>query len=80
MDFKTFITLLVVGGLVGVIAVLTGKGAKATAPLHIIAAVIGAFLGWIVLTQIRGVPLQVIFAVCGSVLMLWLVRLIKKSK
>ena len=48
MDFKTFITLLVVGGLVGVISVLTGKGVKATAPLHIIAAIIGAFLGWLV--------------------------------
>jgi len=80
MTFQVFITLLVIGSLVGLVSILTSKGTKATAPIHFIAAILGAFLGWLVFTQLRGAVLQVLFAVGGSALLLWIVRLIKKSK
>ena len=78
MNLQTFITLLVVGSIVGVIATLTGKAAKTQLPLNLAVAIAGAFLGWFVFTEVSRTALQVLFAIGGSLVLLWLVRLIKK--
>lgn len=80
MTLQIFITLVVIGVVVGLVSVLTGKGTKATAPVHLVAAIAGAFLGWFVFTEVSRAALQVLFAIGGSAAVLWLVRLIKTSK
>lgn len=78
MTLQIFITLLVVGALVGLVATLTGKAAKTQLPLNLVVSIAGAFLGWFVFTEVSRTALQVLFAIGGSLVLLWLVRLIKK--
>ena len=78
MNLQLFFTLVVVGGLVGLISILTGKGSKATAPVHLVVAIAGAFLGWFIFTEVNRFALEILFALGGSVALLWLVRLLKK--
>jgi uncharacterized membrane protein YeaQ/YmgE (transglycosylase-associated protein family) len=78
MTLQTFLTLLVVGSVVGLVSTLTGKAAKTQLPLNLIVAIAGAFLGWFVFNEISRTALQVLFAIGGSLVLLWAVRLIKK--
>jgi hypothetical protein len=78
MNLPTFITLLVVGVIVGVIASLTGKGPKLPLPLNLGASTGGAFLGWWVLRQINPAAIQAGFALGGSVTLLVVLRALKK--
>ena len=78
MNLQTFITLLVVGAIVGLVATLTGKSAKTQLPVNLIVSIAGAFLGWFVFTEVSRTALQVLFAIGGSLVLLWLVRVIKK--
>ncbi|CAM2803111.1 hypothetical protein [Rariglobus hedericola] len=77
MNLQTFFTLLVIGVIVGVLSALTGKG-KTALPVALVVSCAGAFLGWFVFTQVSRMAMQVIFAIGGSLLLLWLARLIKK--
>jgi len=78
MNLQTFITLLVVGAIVGLVATLTGKSAKTQLPVNLVVSIAGAFLGWFVFTEVSRTALQVLFAIGGSLVLLWLVRVIKK--
>lgn len=78
MNIPTFITLLVVGMLVGVSATFLGKGRKPPLPVNLGAAVGGAFLGWWVLRQISPAAIQIGFALGGSLALIALVRALKK--
>jgi uncharacterized membrane protein YeaQ/YmgE (transglycosylase-associated protein family) len=78
MTLQTFITLLVVGALTGAVVALTGKGSKTQLALSLVVAIAGAFLGWFVFTEVSRTALQVLFAIGGSLVLLWLVRVIKK--
>lgn len=78
MNFQTFLTLLVVGALTGLVATFTGKAAKTGLPLNLVVSIAGAFLGWFVFTEVSRTALQVLFAIGGSLVLLWLVRVIKK--
>jgi len=78
MNIQIFITLLVVGLLAGLVAAITSKNFKANLTLYLVVSVAGAFLGWFVLRQINFTVIQVGFALGGSLLLLWLVRLIQK--
>jgi uncharacterized membrane protein YeaQ/YmgE (transglycosylase-associated protein family) len=78
MTLQTFITLLVVGALTGAVVALTGKGSKTQLPLSLVVAIAGAFLGWFVFTEVSRTAVQVLFAIGGSLVLLWLVRVIKK--
>lgn len=78
MNLQTFLTLLVVGSLVGLISTFAGKSAKTQLPLNLAVAIAGAFVGWFVFTEVSRTALQVLFAIGGSLVLLWLVRVIKK--
>ncbi|MBC8039483.1 MAG: hypothetical protein H7Y06_02990 [Opitutaceae bacterium] len=78
MNLQTFLTLLVVGAVTGLVATLTGKAAKTQLPLSLIVAIAGAFIGWFIFTEVSRTALQVLFAIGGSLVLLWLVRVIKK--
>ena len=78
MNLPTFITLLVVGVIVGVVATLVGKGPKLSLPVNLGASSAGAFLGWWVLRQINPAAIQVGFALGGSASLLLLLRALKK--
>ena len=78
MNLPTFITLLVVGLIVGVVAKLVGKSSKFPLPVNLGASIAGAFLGWWVLRQINPTAIQVGFALGGSLTLLLLLRILKK--
>lgn len=78
MTLQTFLTLLVVGAVIGAAASLPGKNAKTGLPLNLVLAVAGAFLGWFVFTEMNRAALQVLFAIGGSLVLLWIARLSKK--
>ncbi len=78
MTLPTFITLLVVGVIVGLIAMWVGKSPKLPLSVNLGACTGGAFLGWWVLRQINPVAIQVGFALGGSVSLLALFRTLKK--
>jgi uncharacterized membrane protein YeaQ/YmgE (transglycosylase-associated protein family) len=77
MNLQTFFTLLVIGGLVGLFSTLVNKG-KPALPVALIVACAGAFLGWFVFNEVSRTALQVLFAIGGALLLLWLTRQIKK--
>lgn len=77
MSLQTFVTLLVIGCLVGLFSALVNKG-KPAFPVALAVAVAGTFLGWLVFNQVSRAALQVLFAIGGALLLLWLARLIKK--
>ncbi len=78
MNLQTFITLLVVGAIVGLVATLIGKSAKTQLPVNLVVSIAGAFIGWFVFTEVSRTAMQVLFAIGGSLVLLWLVRVIKK--
>lgn len=78
MNLQTFITLLVVGALTGLVYTLAGKNKKTGLAVNLIIAAAGAFLGWFVFTQVSRMAMMVVFAIGGGLLLLWFVRLIKK--
>lgn len=78
MTLQIFLTLLVVGALTGLVVTVTGKAAKTQLPLNLAVAIAGAFVGWFVFTEVSRTALQVLFAIGGSLVLLWLVRVIKK--
>lgn len=78
MNLQTFVTLLAVGSLVGLVMTLAGKSKKAGLAVNLVVGAAGAFLGWFVFHQINRGVLEVLFAVGASVLLLWLLGLIKK--
>lgn len=78
MNLQTCLTLLVVGGIVGLVMTLTGHNKKTGLPVNLVVAVAGAFLGWFVYHQVSRTAIEVLFAIGGGLLLLWLVGLIKK--
>ncbi len=78
MSLQTFVTLLVIGILVGLTVTLTGQNKKAGLPVNLVIGAAGSFLGWFVYHQISRTAIEVLFAIGGSLLLLWLIRLIKK--
>ena len=78
MNLPTFITLLVVGVIVGIVATVTGKGPKFSLPINLGASTAGAFLGWWVLRQINPAAIQAGFALGGSVTLLVVLGALKK--
>ncbi|MET0262711.1 MAG: GlsB/YeaQ/YmgE family stress response membrane protein [Rariglobus sp.] len=78
MTLQTFITLLVIGSLTGLIVTLVGKNKKTGLAVNLVVACAGAFLGWFIFTQVSRMAMQVVFAIGGSLLLLWMIRLIKK--
>jgi uncharacterized membrane protein YeaQ/YmgE (transglycosylase-associated protein family) len=78
MNLPTFITLLVVGMIVGGVATLVGKGSKLPLSVNLGVSTTGAFLGWWVLRQINPAAIQAGFALGGSVTLLVLLRTLKK--
>jgi uncharacterized membrane protein YeaQ/YmgE (transglycosylase-associated protein family) len=78
MNLQTFLTVLVIGALVGVVATLSGKNAKSGLVVNLVVAAAGSFLGWLLFGEISRTALQVLFAIGGSLVLLWLIRLIKK--
>jgi uncharacterized membrane protein YeaQ/YmgE (transglycosylase-associated protein family) len=78
MTLQLFLTLIVTGALTGLVATFTGKSGKTQLPLNLLLAILGAFLGWFVFNEVSRTALQVLFAIGGSLVLLWLVRVIKK--
>ena len=78
MTLQTFTTLLVVGGLVGMTTTLSGRNKKTGLLVNLLIAAGGAFLGWFVFHQINRAVIEVVFAIGGGLLLLWLLGLIKK--
>ena len=78
MNLPTFITLLVVGVIIGGVATLLGKGSKLPLPVNLGVSTTGAFLGWWVLRQINPAAIRAGFALVGSVTLLLLLRTLKK--
>jgi uncharacterized membrane protein YeaQ/YmgE (transglycosylase-associated protein family) len=78
MNLRIFLTLLVIGAVVGLVSTLSGKNAKSSLALNLAVAIAGAFLGWFLFGEISRTALQVLFAIGGSLVLLWLIRLIKK--
>lgn len=82
MDFRQFIVFLIVGGLAGWISGLITKGSGFGILGNIIVGIIGAFLGGF-LFRLVGISAnlfigQLIFAVVGALIFVWLLRFIKK--
>jgi uncharacterized membrane protein YeaQ/YmgE (transglycosylase-associated protein family) len=78
MTLQTFFTLLVIGGLVGLCMTLAGKNKKTGMAVNLVVAAAGAFLGWFVFHQISRTAIEVLFAIGGGLLLLWLVSRLKK--
>lgn len=82
MTFQGFVTFLLVGGLAGWITGLVTKGRGFGLGGNIIVGVVGAFLGGFCLGLLgisaRSIVGQLIFAILGALLFLWLLRFIKK--
>lgn len=78
MNLQTFLTVLVIGALVGLFATLSGKNGKNNLVLNLVVAAAGSLLGWLLFGEISRTALQVLFAIGGSLVLLALLRLIKK--
>jgi|GEM_PF-5738502 len=78
MTLQVFVTLLVVGALVGLVMTLAGKSKRTGLAVNLVVGAAGAFLGWFVFHQINRSVIEVLFAVGAAVLLLWLLGLVKK--
>ena len=78
MNLNTFITLLVVGSLVGCITLIFAKNTQRSVLLYLAVSIVGALLGWWILQHINPVAIQVGFAIGGSLALLSVLRLFKK--
>ncbi len=78
MNLQTVLTLVVVGAIVGLVTTLSGRNKKSGLPVALVVSVAGAFFGWFVFHQVRSAALEVLFAIGGGLLLLWLVGMIKK--
>ncbi len=72
------VTLIIVGLLAGVIGHLMMKGRSPGLVITLIVGLAGAWFGNLILQQINGTLIQVLFAAGGATLLLWLVSLFKK--
>lgn len=82
MNFQQFITFLILGALAGWLSGLISKGRGFGLVGNMIVGIVGAFLGGF-LFGLLGISAhnflgQLIFAVLGALLFLWLLRFIKK--
>lgn len=82
MSLTSFLTFLLIGGLAGWITGLITKGRGFGLAGNVIVGIIGAFLGRFCLGLLgisaSGLIGQLIFAVLGSVLFVWLLGFIRK--
>lgn len=78
MTLQLFLTLLVVGAVVGLVASFAGKGKASGLPVNLVLGIAGAFIGWFVFTEVSRTALMVLFSIGGSLSLLWLVRALKK--
>ena len=78
MTLPTFITMLFVGVIAGVIVFVAGKGPKLPLPLNLGASIVGALIGGWVLGHIHPVAIHAGFALGGSLTLLALLRALKK--
>jgi uncharacterized membrane protein YeaQ/YmgE (transglycosylase-associated protein family) len=78
MTLQTFITLLVVGALVGLIMTLAGRNKKTGLAVNLVIGAAGTFLGWFVVHQINRTVIEMLLAAGGGLLLLWLIGQIKK--
>lgn len=82
MTFQSFVVFLIVGALAGWISGLITKGKGFGLPGNMIVGIIGAFLGGFCFNLLglgaHNVLGQLICAVVGSLLFLWLLRFIRK--
>ncbi len=82
MSLTSFLTFLLIGGAAGWITGLITKGRGFGLAGNIIVGIIGAFLGGFCLGLLgisaSGIIGQLIFAVLGSVLFVWLLGFIRK--
>lgn len=78
MTFQTFLTLLLVGTLVGLVMTLAGKGKRAGLLVNLVVGAAGSFLGWFVYHHINRIVIELLFAIGASILLLRLVGLVKK--
>jgi len=82
MNFQSFVIFIVLGALAGWISGLVTKGQGFGVLGNIIVGIVGAFLGGFIF-GLLGISAhnflgQLIFAVLGALLFLWLLRFIKK--
>ena len=82
MTLPSFLTFLVLGALAGWISGLIAKGRGFGLPGNMIVGIVGAFLGGFGF-GLLGISAhnflgQLIFAILGSLLFLWLLRFIRK--
>ena len=78
MTLQLFLTLLVVGAVVGLVASFAGKNKTSGLPVNLVLGIAGAFIGWFVFTEVSRTALLVLFSIGGSLSLLWLVRALKK--
>jgi len=82
MSLTSFLTFLLIGGLAGWITGLITKGRGFGLAGNIIVGIVGAFLGGFCLGLVgisaHNVVGQLIFAILGSVLFVWLLGFIRK--
>lgn len=82
MSLQQFLLFLILGGLAGWISGLISKGSGFGFVGNIIVGIIGAFLGGVVF-GLLGISAhsfigQLIFAIAGALIFVWLLRFIKK--
>ncbi len=84
MPITGFILSALVGGLIGWLGGMLMKGGGFGTVWNIIIGVIGGFVGgclYYIITLIQySIPYQLIIALMGAVLMLWLASLLKKKQ
>lgn len=78
MTLSLFLTLLVVGALVGLAVTFFGRHKALGLPVNLTVSVAGSFLGWFVFTAVSRTALLVLFAIGGSLALLAAVRALKK--
>lgn len=82
MSFTAFVTFLIVGGLAGWLSGLLTKGSGFGLMGNVIVGIIGAFLGrfcfGLLGISAQNLIGQLIFAVIGALLFVWLLRFIKR--
>jgi len=78
MTLQLFLTLLMVGAVVGLVASFAGKSKASGLPVNLVVSIAGAFIGWFVFTEVSRTALMVLFSIGGSLSLLWLVRALKK--
>ena len=82
MSFTYFVTFLLVGAFAGWLAGVLTKGRGFGALGNVIVGILGAFLGNFCFNLVgvyaTGLIGHVLFAVCGALLFVWLLRFIKR--